>query len=92
MPVDNGADVQLYVIEDGGHTWPGAREVRPNGGTTQSIGRHTDLMLQFFQAGAVEAVVAAASPEPASCSLGSTYFFIAGQWSASSGRGFSGPG
>jgi polyhydroxybutyrate depolymerase len=45
----SGADVQLYVIEDGGHTWPGASEVRPNGSTTQSIDA-TELMLQFFLA------------------------------------------
>ena len=45
----NGAGVQLYVIEDGGHTWPGAVEVRPNGRTTQSVDA-TDLMLQFFLA------------------------------------------
>ena len=45
----NGADVQLYVIEDGGHTWPGAIEVRPNGSTTQSINA-TELSLKFFEA------------------------------------------
>jgi polyhydroxybutyrate depolymerase len=46
----NGADVQLYVIEGGGHTWPGARVDEPGlGGTTRSISA-TELSWLFFAA------------------------------------------
>lgn len=46
----NGADVQLYTILDGGHTWPGGRHL-PRwfaGRTTQSIGAST-TMWEFFK-------------------------------------------
>jgi polyhydroxybutyrate depolymerase len=47
---NNGADVQLYVIENGGHTWPGAAIDMPGlGGTTQSISA-TELSWLFFAA------------------------------------------
>ncbi len=43
-----GADVQLYVIEGGGHTWPGAsRNVAMLGSTTQSISA-TEIAWRFF--------------------------------------------
>jgi polyhydroxybutyrate depolymerase len=46
----DGADVQLYVIEGGGHTWPGARVDEPGlGGTTHSISA-TELSWLFFAA------------------------------------------
>ena len=45
---DEGADVQLYVIEGGGHTWPGAdRQIRILGATTQSIDA-SELIWEFF--------------------------------------------
>jgi polyhydroxybutyrate depolymerase len=44
----DGSEVTLYVIENGGHVWPGAREVRPLGRTTQSIDA-TELILRFFE-------------------------------------------
>ena len=44
-----GSEVQLYVIANGGHTWPGAVQVRRNGPTTQSI-KATDLIWHFFAA------------------------------------------
>ena len=43
------ADVQLYVVEGGGHSWPGAAPVEVLGHTTQSINA-TDLMWRFFAA------------------------------------------
>ncbi|HLF70641.1 MAG TPA: PHB depolymerase family esterase [Dehalococcoidia bacterium] len=44
----NGADVQLYVIEGGGHTWPGAGvEVNALGKTTHSIDA-SELIWSFF--------------------------------------------
>jgi polyhydroxybutyrate depolymerase len=47
---DAGADVQLYVIEGGGHTWPGAeRNVPGLGHTTRSISA-TELSWRFFAA------------------------------------------
>lgn len=47
----NGADTQLYRIEDGGHTWPGAKPIPgdPLGKTTQSIDA-SKLILDFFDA------------------------------------------
>lgn len=46
----DGADVQLYVIEGGGHTWPGASIDMPGlGGTTRSINT-TELSWLFFAA------------------------------------------
>jgi polyhydroxybutyrate depolymerase len=45
-----GADVQLYVVEGGGHTWPGAsRAIEVLGTTTRSISA-TDLTWLFFAA------------------------------------------
>jgi polyhydroxybutyrate depolymerase len=43
--------VQLYTVEGGGHTWPGARSLpgRPLGSVTTSIDA-SDLMLAFFRA------------------------------------------
>ncbi len=48
---DQDATVELYVIEGGGHVWPGAL------GATQEISA-TELMWEFFQAHPLE------SPEP----------------------------
>jgi len=45
---DEGADVLLYVVGGGGHTWPGAISVPGLGYTTQDISA-TDLMWEFFQ-------------------------------------------
>ncbi|GAA2374301.1 hypothetical protein Cme02nite_03380 [Catellatospora methionotrophica] len=45
----DGADVHLYAISDGGHTWPGTTQASPgNGNTTREISANT-LMWQFFQ-------------------------------------------
>ena len=41
------ADVQLYIVEGGGHSWPGAPAVEILGHTTQSINA-TELMWRFF--------------------------------------------
>jgi polyhydroxybutyrate depolymerase len=46
---DEGADVLLYVIEGGGHTWPGARDVPWLGNTTHSISA-SELIWSFFEA------------------------------------------
>jgi polyhydroxybutyrate depolymerase len=46
---DQGAAVELYVVEGGGHTWPGARIDIPLGATTHEISA-TDLMWAFFEA------------------------------------------
>ncbi len=44
----DGADVHLYIIEGGGHTWPGAsRDLPALGATTQSISA-TELSWRFF--------------------------------------------
>jgi polyhydroxybutyrate depolymerase len=40
-------DVQLYIVEGGGHSWPGAPAVEILGHTTQSINA-TELMWRFF--------------------------------------------
>ncbi|HEY7467122.1 MAG TPA: PHB depolymerase family esterase [Dehalococcoidia bacterium] len=46
----DGADVQLYVVEGGGHTWPGGRiEIPGLGETTHSISA-TELSWAFFAA------------------------------------------
>ncbi|HLF76749.1 MAG TPA: PHB depolymerase family esterase, partial [Dehalococcoidia bacterium] len=45
----NGADVQLYVVEGGGHSWPGSYIGSRNGATTRSIDA-TALIWQFFAA------------------------------------------
>lgn len=44
-----GAAVVLYVIDGGGHTWPGASDVPRLGATTHEINA-TDLIWQFFAA------------------------------------------
>jgi polyhydroxybutyrate depolymerase len=41
------ADVHLYIVEGGGHSWPGAPAVEILGRTTQSINA-TELMWRFF--------------------------------------------
>lgn len=44
----NGADVQLYVVEGGGHTWPGSsRNIAALGSTTQSINAG-EIAWRFF--------------------------------------------
>ena len=46
---DEGATVELYAVEGGGHTWPGASiDVPLLGMTTHEISA-TDLMWAFFQ-------------------------------------------
>jgi polyhydroxybutyrate depolymerase len=45
---DDGADVLLYIVDGGGHTWPGAPDFPPLGYTTHDISA-TDLMWEFFQ-------------------------------------------
>lgn len=46
----DGADVQLYTVSNGGHTWPGSpQDSVGNGTTTREISADT-LMWQFFQA------------------------------------------
>jgi polyhydroxybutyrate depolymerase len=50
-----GALVQLYVIDGGGHTWPGASvEVPALGATTREVSA-TDQIWQFFVAHPKEA-------------------------------------
>lgn len=46
---DEGATVELYVIEGGGHTWPGTAIDIPFGDTTREISAN-DLMWSFFEA------------------------------------------
>jgi polyhydroxybutyrate depolymerase len=46
---DQGAAVELYAVEGGGHTWPGALIDIPLGATTHEISA-TDLMWVFFEA------------------------------------------
>jgi len=44
----DGADVHLYVVEGGGHTWPGSsRNIATLGSTTRSISA-TELAWRFF--------------------------------------------
>jgi polyhydroxybutyrate depolymerase len=43
------ADVELHVVEGGGHTWPGAADVPRLGTTTHEINA-TDLIWEFFEA------------------------------------------
>jgi hypothetical protein len=45
---DDGAEVQLYIVDGGGHTWPGAIDVPSLGYTTHDISA-TDLIWEFFQ-------------------------------------------
>lgn len=45
---EGGADVELYVVEGGGHTWPGAtRDIAVLGSTTHSISA-TEIAWRFF--------------------------------------------
>jgi polyhydroxybutyrate depolymerase len=64
---DDGADVLLYIVDGGGHTWPGSFDLPPLGYTTQDISA-TDLMLEFFQLhpmpGASEPTPTPTSPPP----------------------------
>ena len=46
---DQGADVILYTIEDGGHTWPGGVPIPLVGKTSKDIDA-TEEMWRFFQA------------------------------------------
>jgi polyhydroxybutyrate depolymerase len=47
---DEGYDVELYTIDGGGHTWPGADiDIAPKPMTTQTIDA-TDLALDWFEA------------------------------------------
>lgn len=45
----NGADVQVYVVDGGGHTWPGSSVERPPELTTHDINA-SELMWKFFAA------------------------------------------
>jgi len=45
----DGADVQLYVVEGGGHTWPGSSDERRQQHTTHDIDA-SELMWEFFRA------------------------------------------
>lgn len=45
----NGADVVLYTIEDGGHTWPGSAPIPFFGKTSQDVDASA-VMWGFFQA------------------------------------------
>lgn len=48
-PGRDGAEVVLYVIENGGHTWPGrATRVKRLGASTQDISAN-DIMWEFFR-------------------------------------------
>ena len=45
---DDGAEVELYTIDGGGHTWPGSPiDVPRLGANTDQIDA-TDLILDFF--------------------------------------------
>jgi polyhydroxybutyrate depolymerase len=44
----NGAEVQLCVTEDGGHSWPGGVKPRGNGTPSQAISA-TDTIWDFFE-------------------------------------------
>jgi polyhydroxybutyrate depolymerase len=50
-PCNDGSDVVLYVIQNGGHTWPGVDEslVRQHGGKTTHDISATQLIWEFFQ-------------------------------------------
>ncbi len=45
---DRGANLQLYIVDGGGHTWPGAIDIHSLDYTTHQINA-TDLIWQFFQ-------------------------------------------
>ncbi len=46
---DQGSDVVFYIIEGGGHTWPGAIPVARLGKTTTQINA-SELIWNFFKA------------------------------------------
>ena len=50
---DQGADVVLYTVEDGGHTWPGGVAIPAVGKTSRDMAA-TEEMWQFFQAHRLE--------------------------------------
>jgi polyhydroxybutyrate depolymerase len=58
----DGADVALYVIDGGGHTWPGSGEERPEQHTTHDI-RASELMWKFFESHPMRASAQLAGPE-----------------------------
>ena len=58
-----GVQVQLYTIEGGGHTWPGALNVTRLGAVTQEINA-ADLMLTFFSHFHRPANCPTAGPQP----------------------------
>ncbi|MCH7719154.1 MAG: hypothetical protein IIB21_06755, partial [Chloroflexi bacterium] len=76
---DEDATLELYVVEGGGHVWPGAI------GATQEISA-TDLMWEFFQTHPLPAGVGgitkfpdtSAAPLETAGSSGSNYGFVAG--------------
>jgi polyhydroxybutyrate depolymerase len=90
-----GADVQLYAVDGGGHTWPGAVDIPSLGYTTHQISA-TDLIWAFFEAhplGDPKAAVGglAAAPAvvaPADSSIG--YAGFAGALVAAGGIVFGG--
>jgi polyhydroxybutyrate depolymerase len=45
----SGSDIEFYVVEGGGHTWPGATDGQGVGYTTHEISA-AELMWQFFEA------------------------------------------
>ena len=48
-PGKDGAEVVLYIVENGGHTWPGMDTTLPIlGKTTMNISAN-DLMWEFFK-------------------------------------------
>ena len=47
-PGKDGAEVVLFVIKGGGHTWPGRDPIRFLGKSTHNISAN-DLMWEFFQ-------------------------------------------
>lgn len=45
-----GAPIVLYMLKEGGHTWPGGVDVTPNSGTGKLVAFNADrVMWQFFQ-------------------------------------------
>lgn len=47
---DDRARIDAYIVEGGGHTWPGSQPVPMLGGTTESIDA-TEIMVDFFGIG-----------------------------------------
>ena len=61
---DQGATVQLYVVEGGGHTWPDATSDQESlGFTTHEISAN-DLLWEFFQAHALQEAPEATTTAP----------------------------